>query len=194
MKREKTIESVMGVNLGIPNNNTCIMVFNAENVIAAYENEAKEVLKRNDYPVTLKELWDRKEELLPDLENGKGLSQVYDIFWMLWNLEAVKTCVEKGDADQAVCYMASALYWATIARLDPVLPTVEMGKAFRLSQGNKRQKRKIWKGLSPDERQKRDKKIKEHFHKTKLTQNSFAKKYSKKYDLSVRHLNKIIQS
>jgi hypothetical protein len=194
MKKEKSIESVMGVSLGIPNNNTYIMVFSAENVIAAYENEAKEVLRRNGYPVTLEELWKRKEELLPDLENGKGLSQVYDIFWMLVNLESVKTCVEKGDADQAVCYTASALYWATIARLDPVLPTVKMGKIFRLSQGNKRKKRKIWKGLSPDERAERNKKIKEHFQKSKLTPNSFAKKHSKKYKLSIRQISNILNS
>ena len=201
--KEKSIESVIGVNLGIPDNTNCLMVFSAKNVIAAYENEAKEILRRNGYPVTLEELWKRKEELLPDLENGKGLSQIYDIFWMLWNLEVVKTCVDKCDADQAVCFMASALYWATVARLGPIKPTVTMGKTYSLLQSKKGSKRRKTRGITPQERDIQDQKIIADFKNAKsknprITPHGFAnnneKKYKTKYSIGTSRVRQIIYS
>jgi hypothetical protein len=195
----KSIESVMGVNLGIPNS-TGIMVFNAENVITAYESEAKEILRRCGYPLTLEELWKRKEELLPDLANGKGLSQIYHIFWMLWNLEAVKSCVEKNDADGSACYMATAIYWATIARLEPVLPTVEIGKKRSAKQKENRGKRKKWGKKTKEEIEERNEKIIAAWKEYKLSKNSllsknsFAKKYSKIHKLSITQINTIIKN
>jgi len=75
-----------------------------------------------------------------------------------------------------------------------LIETKTKADTFSNKQKEVRNKRKTWKGLSPAEREERNQKIKEHFKKSKLTLNSFAKKHSKKYDLSVRHIRTIILS
>jgi hypothetical protein len=124
---EKPLNSILGVNIGLPSlSETGVAVMSAENVINAYEKEAQEILARNGYPLTLEELWAKKDEYLPDLANGRGLSQVYSIFWMLWGLKGVRVDIEKNNADMAVCDMAYALHWAIKAQLKPVQHLIGM--------------------------------------------------------------------
>ncbi|MGD0277081.1 MAG: hypothetical protein ABSB79_13685 [Syntrophales bacterium] len=129
--KAEPLDSILGVDIGIPsslNSETGIAVMTAENLINAYEKEAREILKRDGYPLTLEELWAKKDEVLPDLATGQGISQVYSIFWMLWFLKSVRVNIEKNNADMVVCEMACALYWATIAQLKPIAPLFDMGK------------------------------------------------------------------
>lgn len=124
-KEEKPLNSILGVNFGLPAlSETGVTVMNAENIISAYEKEAQEILKRGGYPLTLEELWTKKDEFLPDLANGKGLSQVYCIFWMLSSLQRVRFHIEKKNADRAVSDMAIALTWSTVAKLKPIAPLI----------------------------------------------------------------------
>ena len=120
-KKEEPLNSILGVNINMPSlSETLAAEMSAESVINAYEKEAREILKRGGYPLTIEELWAKKDEVLPDLANGQGLSRVYSIFWMLWNLKMVRVNIEENNADQAVCYMASAVHWAISARLKTV--------------------------------------------------------------------------
>ena len=75
----------------------------------------------------------------------------------------------------------------------PVIEKKKMAEGYQQEQANKRSKRTTWKGLNPDERAKRNKKIYEHFKKSRLTINSFAKKHFQKYDLSISQITKIIR-
>jgi hypothetical protein len=127
--KDKPLNSILGVNIGLPSlSDTGVAVMNAENVIAAYEKEAREILKHDGYPLTIEELWNKKDELLPDLANGKGLAQVYSIFWMLWNLNSVRTYIEKNNSDMAVCYMAVAVHWAIRAQLKPIAHLIDISE------------------------------------------------------------------
>lgn len=127
--KDKPINSILGVNIGLPSlSDTGVAVMNAENVIAAYEKEARKILKRDGYPLTIKELWNKKDELLPDLANGKGLAQVYSIFWMLWNLNSVRGDIEQNNADRAICDMAMAVHWAMRARIKPIAHLIDISE------------------------------------------------------------------
>ncbi len=59
-------------------------------------------------------------------------------------------------------------------------------------QAVKRKNRITWKGLNPTERSERNKNIITAWKKTKLTLNSFAKKQSEKYGVSITQVKKII--
>lgn len=129
MKKEKALNSILGMNIGLPSlSETGVMVLTAENLINAYERQAQEILKRDGYPPTIEELWAKKEEFLPDLANGKGLAQVYSIFWMLWNLNSVRAYIEKNNSDMAVCYMASAVHCAIRAQLKPIASLIDISE------------------------------------------------------------------
>jgi hypothetical protein len=128
---EEPINDILGANIFMPTlSETGYAEFTAENIINAYENEAREILKAQGCPQTLAELWAKRDKVLPDLGNGRGISQVYSIFWALWFLERVCVDVQEDNANQAVCDMVAAVDWATRARLKPVMPKIEMGAAF----------------------------------------------------------------
>lgn len=127
--KDKPLNSILDVNIGMPSlSETGVAAFTAVNVLAAYEKQAADILKRDGYPPTIEELWNKKDELLPDLANGKGLAQVYSIFWMLCGLKRVQIDIEKNNADMAVCDMAYAVHWAIRAQLKPIALYFDMGK------------------------------------------------------------------
>lgn len=197
-KIEKPLNSIYGVNIGLPASEAAVMPFTAENVIGLYEKEAREVLRRDGYPLTIEELWERKDELLPDLANGRGLSQVYSIFWMLWHLNRVRAHIKENNTDQAVCCMAVAVHESIRAKLKSVEHLVDMTEKHRQDQQQKRQKRQRWHGLTRDQRTLRDKNIIDHYRKAsragKITLHGFAKKYEEKYGLKPTRIKEIIRA
>ena len=110
----------LSASVGIPLSDPRPMAFTAKNIIALYEDQAKAILKRDGYPGTLTGLFRKKEKYLPDLANGKGVSQVYSIFWMLWGFEDLRRAIARNDADGAACSMAYALHWAAKVQLNPL--------------------------------------------------------------------------
>ena len=194
-KKETSLNSILGVNLGLPSlSETGIAVMNAENVIAAYEKQAADILKRDGYPLTFNELWNKKDELLPDLANGKGLAQVYSIFWMLWGLNMVRIDIEKNDVDAAVWHTAYALNWAIKAQLKPIASFFEMGKVTSQTNKIKRGKRQRWRKLTPSQREELKQKVKLAFATRKGTANAFYKKYAKKSGLSASGVRYYVES
>lgn len=124
--KEKSLNSILGVNIGLPSlSETGVAVFlTAENLISAYEREASEILARGGYPLTVDEL----KKVLPVPANGRGFSQIYYIFLMLWHLKEVRVQIEENNADQATCEMAVAVHCAIRARILPILPFVEISE------------------------------------------------------------------
>jgi hypothetical protein len=169
-------------------NETGVAEFTAENVIQAYEREARAILERDGYPTTAEGLWAQKDKYLPDVGNGKGLSQVYSLFWMMVFFDKVRLHIEMNEADRAVCEMAGALHWAMISQLTPVARFFDIGKDHSSTQSKKASKPRTKNGLSPEDRMDRDQKIIEHYRKITekraMTMNSFAHKYKEKYGLS----------
>ena len=192
--KERPLNNILGINIGLPSlSDTGVAVMNAENVITAYEKEALAILKRDGYPLTLEDLWIKKEEVLPDLANGKGLSRVYSIFWMLWNLARVRTYIEENNADMAVCFMATAVHWAIRAKLEPIVPFFNMGQNFSSEQKRKRGNRQKWNGQTKEQLVERNTKIFEHFKKAQVPASSFATKHASKYSLGSRQIRNIIK-
>lgn len=122
------MEISLSAAVGLPQNETGMMVLTAENIIAAHEDQAKAILKRDGYPGTLAKLWSKKEKYLPDLANGKGVSQVYGIFWMLWGFENLRRAIARKDVDGAACCMAYALNWAAKVQVKPMEHFFDMGQ------------------------------------------------------------------
>ena len=120
------------IEIGIPASLTAktgMAVMTAENLIRCYEGEGQKILKAHGCPTTLNKLIKQRGKYLPDLGTAKAKGIVYSVFWMLWNLEHVRSCLKKNDADQAVCYMTTALSWASMMQMQPILPLIDRGKA-----------------------------------------------------------------
>jgi|GEM_PF-6726244 len=193
--KSKPHDSLLNVDIGIPaslTNETGMAVMTAENLISCYENEARKILKEKGLPLTFHELWEDKEKYLPDLANGRGTSQAYSVFWMLWGLELVKDSLQKKDAEQAVCNMAYALNWASKMQIKPLEPSIMIGTSRRKKQKETREKRKTWRGRTREQLSERNQSIVEHFKKSRLTINHFANKYADKYDLKPTRIRQII--
>jgi transposase len=193
--KDKPLNSILDVNIGMPSlSETGVAAFTAVNVLAAYEKQAADILKRDGYPPTIEELWNKKDELLPDLANGKGLAQVYSVFWMLWGLKRVQIDIEKNNADMAVCDMAYALQWATRAQLKPIAGFFEIGKKYSNKQKEIRAKRDKWNGHTKKEIEKIHQEIKSAFASWKKSANAFDIKYAKKYGKSPSAIRKSRES
>lgn len=120
------------IEIGIPYSLTAktgVAVMTAENLIQCYENEGQKILKDHGCPTTLEKLIKQRKKYLPDLANGRGTGIIYSVFWMLWNLKQVRSYLEKNDADQSVCYMTTALSWASMMQVKPLMPLIDRGKA-----------------------------------------------------------------
>ena len=70
---------------------------------------------------------------------------------------------------------------------------VVVAEGFQESQKEKRKKRDVYKGLNKEQRDRRNKKIRAAWQKSKLSKNSFANREAKKHDLSVSQIKNIIK-
>jgi len=154
-------------------------------MIEGYENEGRKILDTVGYPLT-------RDELSKRPKNER--KQIRNIELMLIYFREVRIYISLEDAAGAALSMAYAIRCAMLARIRPFELSIEIGTKRRNKQKKTRSKRTTWKGLSQDELEKRNQKIKEHFQKSKLKPNSFAKKHSAKYKLSTRRITQIIQS
>lgn len=102
---------------------------------------------------------------------------------------------ELRENDEKIMWLSHAINrQRTYNYFKPIIEKKKIAERYKRSQKEIRSKRKTWKGLSQAEREERNKTMKEHFQKSKLTPSSFAKKHSKKYDLSTKQIRIIIQS
>ena len=128
MKTEKGNYIEIGLPASLGEEDSFVMAMTAENLIKCYEKEGRKILKAHGCPVTLEKLWKQRKKHLPDLGTARATSIIYRVFWMLWNLEKVRSYVEKNDADQAVCYMTTALSWASMMQIEPFMQLIDRGK------------------------------------------------------------------
>lgn len=87
----------------------------------------------------------------------------------------------------------SALPFTLLRIAEDFNPNTIIGAKHRKTQKTKRDRRQIYKGKTPSERQERNHKMLEHYKKTNLTLNSFAGRHAKKYDLKPISLRKILE-
>jgi len=90
--------------------------------------------------------------------------------------------------------------WAINDYLETIEPHALRGQlnAFQLSQSEKGKRPRNVRGLTPQDRERRNQEIKKHFkdvsEKSALSLNGFAQRYAKKYNLSPTGIKKIIAS
>jgi len=175
------------IDIGIPRSltsETGMAVASAENLILAYEIEGKKILKAHGLPVDILELYQEREKYLPDLANGKGVSAMYSAFWMLHGLMNTRLSLSKNDTENAVINIMSALNWAAKLQIK-VWHSAE--QSLRAARPRKRN------GITPEEREKRNKKIITAWEKTGLTLNSFATIQAKENKLSITQIKNIVK-
>jgi hypothetical protein len=76
--------------------------------------------------------------------------------------------------------------------MTPGMEAVKRVKKHGQTQSEKRQKRQTWKGLNPEQRAARNKKMVEHFKKTGLSKRSFAERHAAKYGLKISQIRSIL--
>jgi hypothetical protein len=110
---KSTKETPKGLDINLPSlSNAGAVVLTAESIINAFEKEARTILKRNGYPLTLQKLWAKKDEKQP--------SQINNITWLLWHLHRVRTYIKQNNIDMAVSFMTFAVYCAVRAKINPI--------------------------------------------------------------------------
>jgi hypothetical protein len=70
---------------------------------------------------------------------------------------------------------------------------VVTAEGFRQSQKEKRQKRRVYKGLTKEQRDERNKKMRIAWAKSKLSKNSFAQRQAKKHNIGITQIKHIIK-
>lgn len=89
-------------------------------MIRGYENEAHEILKAGGYPLTVKE----------PLGHPRKDRRIHDIMIMLTNFREVRIYIGMNDAAGAALSMAYGIRSAMLARIRPVEPFIDKGKAM----------------------------------------------------------------
>jgi hypothetical protein len=136
-----------------------------ENNAHTYLNHAERILKLHG------PLSHGMEKLIDDLRKDAGQYESYHVF-----IRALRLFI-------------------AVVQAGTVPGLANMGADYGETQSIKGKKPRTRNGLTPTERKQRDKKIKKHFAKSRLTKvNSFAKKYSQKYNLSIRQITNILKS
>jgi hypothetical protein len=124
------------------------------------------------------------------------------IFWVKPEIEAALRALSTlmkitkiiKDGSCVKVYLHTMALVVNLIRAGIVPELANMGSDYGETQTRKRDKRRTWGGLTKENLKKRNQEIKEHFQKSKLTPNSFAKKHSKKYKLSIRQISNILNS
>lgn len=75
-----------------------------------------------------------------------------------------------------------------------VRKAMEHAEKHSQEQQRKREKRQTWKGLKPEQRTERNRRIFEHFRKTHLSKNNFADKHAAKYSLKPSAVRSILST
>jgi hypothetical protein len=89
-------------------------------MIRGYENEAREILKAGGYPLTVKEL----------VKTPQKERRIRDIMNMLTHFREVRIYIGMNDAAGAALSMAYGIRSAMLARIRPVEPFIDKGKAM----------------------------------------------------------------
>lgn len=98
------------------------------------------------------------------------------------------------DRNAVKIYLHSLEMIINILRAGNVPKKAIQGERLSVENSKKAKKERNSHGITPEERAKRDREIRNAFKKSKLTQNGFAIKYQKKYNLSITQIKKIIKS
>lgn len=181
MKMKKVIDEQVGILDFVPASKGLDVI----SMIEGYEQEGREILKANGYPLTLREMvYSRFDENKNPLGEKVLPRRVKDVMNMMGYFQAVRFYINKNVVFDALCFMAYGVQAAMKARIRPVEPLIEIGANHSQTQSKK--------GSTPRHIT-RNKEIIEKFKKSPLKISSFSQKYSEKYGLKPRQIRNILK-
>jgi len=162
-------------------------------IIQQYEQEGREILKANGYPLALREMvYSRFDDNMNRLRAKPLPRRIRDVMNMLAYFQTVRFYIKKNVVSDALCFMAYGVQAAMKARIRPVERLIEIGTSTSKKEKQRRSKRQTWGGQTREQLAERNQKIVDHFNRTKLTVSGFAQKHAGKYGLSIRTIRLIL--